>query len=127
MKIGCQVWYPVCLRVSKNLYWTMLCTTTESVLRVTDSLAGMDATMKAVECKIALCVEWIYATNVPRGIHTTLPGLLARTAAKRSVEDVITDVRVRTRRRFTTIAVVGAKETRFSEKYSYPSSPVIGI
>ena len=104
----------------------MRCTTTESVLRVTDSLAGMDAT-KAVGSKIALCAEWTCATTAPRGIHTTLPGLLVRTAAKRSVEDVITDVRAMTHRRFTTITVVGAKETCFSEKYSYPSSPVIGI
>ena len=81
-----------------------------------DSLAGMDVTMKAVECKIAACVEWIFATTVPRGILTTLPGLLARTAAKRSVEGVITDVRAMTHRRFTTITVVGVKETRFSEK-----------
>ena len=105
----------------------MRCTTTESVLRVTDLLAGMDATMKVVECKIAACAEWICATTAPRGIHTTLPGLLAKTAAKRSVEDVITDVRAMTHRRFMTITVVGVKETRFSEKYSYPSSPVIGI
>ena len=90
-------------------------TTIESVLRVTDLLAGMDATMKAVECKIAVCAEWICATTAPRGIHTTLPGLLARTAAKRSVENVITGVRARTRRRFMTITVVGVKETRFSE------------
>ena len=78
---------------------------------MTDLLAGMDATMKAVECKIAVCVEWICATTAPRGIHTTLPGLLAKTAAKRSVEDVITDVRAMTRRHFTTITVVGVKET----------------
>lgn len=83
---------------------------------MTGSLVGMDATIKAVGCKIALCVEWICATTAPRGIHTTLPGLLARTAAKRSVEDVITDVRVATHHRFMTITVVGVKETRFSEK-----------
>jgi len=106
MKIGCQVWYRVCLLASKNLYWTMLCTTTESVLRATASLAGMDATMKAVGCKIAACAEWICATTAPRGKHTTLPGLLAKTAAKRSVEGVITDVRAMTHRRFTTIIVV---------------------
>ena len=109
MKISCQVWYPVCHCVSKNLYWTMRCTTTESVLRVTDSLVGMDATMKAVGCKIAACAEWICATTAPRGKHTTLPGLLAKTAAKRSVEDVITDVRAKTHRRFTTTTVVGVE------------------
>ncbi len=83
---------------------------------MTASLAGMDATMKAVGCKIAACAEWICATTAPRGIHTTLRGLLAKTAAKRSVEDVIIDVRVMTHRRFTTITVVGVKETHFSEK-----------
>jgi hypothetical protein len=91
-------------------------TTTESVLRVTDSLAGMDATMKVVGCKIAACAEWICATTAPRGIHTTLPGLLVRTAVQLSVENVITDVCARTPRRFMTITVVGVKETRFSEK-----------
>ena len=83
---------------------------------MTDLLAGMDATMKAVECKIAACAEWICVTTAPRGIHTTLPGLLAKTAAKRSAEGVITDVRAKTHRRFTTTTVVGVKETCFSEK-----------
>ena len=78
---------------------------------MTDLLAGMDATMKAVECKIAVCVEWICATTVLVAILMTLPGLRAKTAAKRSVEDVITDVRAMTRRHFTTITVVGVKET----------------
>ena len=83
---------------------------------MTDLLAGMDATMKAVECKIAVCAEWICATTAPRGIHTTLPGLLVRTAVQRYVEDAITDVCAATHRRFMTITVVGVKETRFSEK-----------
>ena len=89
--------------------------TTESVRRVTDLLAGMDATMKAVGCKVAPCVEWICATTVLVAIHMTLRGLRAKTAAKRSVEDVITDVRVATHHRFMTITVVGVKETCFSE------------
>ena len=78
---------------------------------MTDLLAGMDATMKVVEYKIAVCVEWICATTVLVAIHMTLPGLRAKTAAKRSVEDDITDVRAMTRRHFTTITVVGVKET----------------
>ena len=116
MKIGCQVWYPVCLHVSKNLCWTMRCTTTENVLRVTDSLAGVDATTKAVGSKIALCAEWTCATTAPRGIHTTLPGLLVRTVVPRFAEGVIIDVCAAIHHRFMTITVVGVKETRFSEK-----------
>ena len=80
---------------------------------MTDLLAGMDATMKAVEYKIAVCAEWICATTAPVAIRMTLPGLLARTAARRYVEGVITDVRVMTPRRFMTITVVGVKETCF--------------
>ena len=83
---------------------------------MTDLLAGMDATMKVVGCKIAACAEWICATTAPRGIHTTLPGLLGRTAVQRDVEDAITDVCAATHHRFMTITVVGVKETRFSEK-----------
>ena len=83
---------------------------------MTDLLAGMDVTMKVVECKIAACAEWICATTAPRGIHTTLPGLLVRTVVPRFAEGVITDVCAATHRRFMTITVVGVKETCFSEK-----------
>ena len=83
---------------------------------MTGLLAGMDATMKAVEYKTAVCAEWNCATTVLVAILMTLPGLLVRTAAQRYVEGVITDVCVVTHRHFMTITVVGVKETCFSEK-----------